>query len=210
EILGRVERREVDILLGTQMIAKGLDFPSVTLVGVINADVGMNLPDFRAAERTFQLLTQVAGRAGRGTRAGQVLVQTALPGHYAIQRALEHDYLGFATRELDERQEPEYPPHTRLANVVVSGTEERRVQEAAESLARWTAQATRRLGGAVWLLGPAPCAIDRIRDRWRWHFLLRSRDARALGAVCRALYAEHGTGTGAVRVMVDRDPVALL
>jgi primosomal protein N' (replication factor Y) len=211
EILGRVGRREVDILLGTQMIAKGLDFHHVTLVGVINADVGMNLPDFRASERTFQLLTQVAGRAGRGDRAGEVLIQTALPSHYAIERALEHDYPGFAERELEERREPPYPPHIRLANVVVSGTEEVRVQEAAEALAGWTADAVRTLGGgAVSLLGPAPCAIDRIRDRWRWHFLLRSGSARRLGALCRALYAEHGTGTGAIRVMVDRDPVALL
>jgi primosomal protein N' (replication factor Y) len=211
QILGRVGRREVDILLGTQMIAKGLDFPHVTLVGVINADVGMNLPDFRAGERTFQLLTQVAGRAGRGERAGEVLVQTALPRHYVVEHALRHDYVRFAEQELEERREPGYPPHTRLANIVVSGTEEMRVQEAAEGLARWTAGAVRRLGaGSVTMLGPAPCAIDRIRDRWRWHILLRSRAPRALGAVCRALYAEHGTGGGATRVIVDRDPVALL
>ena len=211
EILGRVGRREVDILLGTQMIAKGLDFHSVTLVGVINADVGMNLPDFRAGERTFQLLTQVAGRAGRGEVTGQVLIQTALPSHYAIRCALEHDYTGFAERELEERREPPYPPHTRLANIVVSGTEELRVQEAAESLAGWTFEAIRAAGATdVHLLGPAPCAIDRIRDRWRWHLLLRSRSARQLGVVCRALYEEHGTGSGGIRVMVDRDPVALL
>lgn len=211
EILGRVERREVDILLGTQMIAKGLDFPDVTLVGVINADVGMNLPDFRAGERTFQLLTQVAGRAGRGDRSGEVLIQTALPNHYAVRCALEHDYVGFAARELDERREPAYPPHTRLANVVVSGTQEVQVQEAAEKLAAWTARALLELGaGAVSILGPAPCAIDRIRDRWRWHLLLRSESARALGAVCTALYKEHGAGGGAVRVTIDRDPVALL
>ncbi|NIP58879.1 MAG: primosomal protein N', partial [Gemmatimonadetes bacterium] len=211
EILGRVERREVDILLGTQMIAKGLDFPNVTLVGVINADVGMNLPDFRAGERTFQLLTQVAGRAGRGARAGEVLIQTALPSHYAIRCALDHDYTGFAEREIEERREPAYPPHTRLANIVVSGTDELRVQEAAEHLASWTAQAVADLGaGSVGLLGPAPCAIDRIRDRWRWHFLLRSRSARRLGTVCRALYAEHGSGSGPVRITIDRDPVALL
>ncbi len=211
EILGRVERKEVDILLGTQMIAKGLDFPNVTLVGVINADVGMNLPDFRAGERTFQLLTQVAGRAGRGDRPGEVLIQTALPGHYAIRRALEHDYIGFAERELDERREPAYPPHTRLANVVVSGTAEVPVQEAAEELARWTRRAIGKLGArGVGLLGPAPCAIDRIRDRWRWHLLLRSGSARQLGAVCTAMYREHGTGSGPIRVMIDRDPVALL
>lgn len=211
EILGRVERREVDVLLGTQMIAKGLDFPGVTLVGVINADVGMNLPDFRAAERTFQLLTQVAGRAGRGDRPGEVLIQTALPAHFAIRCALEHDYTGFAERELEQRREPAYPPHTRLANVVVSGTEELAVQEASEAIAGWTGRAIRALGArAVGLLGPAPCAIDRIRDRWRWHFLLRSGSARQLGVVCSALYEEHGTGSGRIRVVIDRDPVALL
>ncbi len=211
EILGRVERGELDILLGTQMIAKGLDFPNVTLVGVVNADVGMNLPDFRAGERTFQLLTQVAGRAGRGGRLGEVLIQTALPGHYAIRCALEHDYLGFAERELEERREPAYPPFARMANVVVSGADEGSVQEEAERLAGWTLDAIRaRELGAVSLLGPAPCAIDRIRDRWRWHLLLRSRSARQLGAICRLLYSEHATGTAQVRVTIDRDPVALL
>ncbi len=244
QILGRVGRREVDILLGTQMIAKGLDFPHVTLVGVINADVGMNLPDFRAGERTFQLLTQVAGRAGRGDRAGEVVIQTALPGHYAIRRALEHDYVGFAERELEERRDPAYPPHTRLANIVVSGPDEMQVEEAAQDIAAWCADAIRTMqpdgdrgrtaarapsdtagahgaaGGpgtagqgaaaGVHLLGPAPCAIDRIRDRWRWHILLRSPSARQLGQVCRALYREHGTGSGAVRVIIDRDPVSLL
>src|SRR5690606_33206138 len=103
-----VERREVDILLGTQMIAKGLDFPDVTLVGVVNADVAMHLPDFRASERTFQLLTQVAGRAGRGPRGGEVIIQTVLPGHYVIHCAITHDYDGFAERELRERQQPRY------------------------------------------------------------------------------------------------------
>ncbi|MEE8148433.1 MAG: primosomal protein N', partial [Longimicrobiales bacterium] len=120
EILGRVERREVDVLLGTQMIAKGLDFPGVTLVGVVNADVGIHLPDFRATERTFQLLSQVAGRAGRGVLGGEVLIQTALPEHYAIQAALAHDYVAFATRVLDERRHPAYPPMVRLVNVIVS------------------------------------------------------------------------------------------
>jgi primosomal protein N' (replication factor Y) (superfamily II helicase) len=211
QILGRVGRREVDILLGTQMIAKGLDFHDVTLVGVINADVGLNLPDFRAGERTFQLLTQVAGRAGRGDRPGQVIIQTALPGHFAIRAALDHDYVAYAEHELQQRVDPAYPPHVRLANVVVSGTQELKVQEAAEEVAAATAQVARRLrADQVRLLGPAPCAIDRIRDRWRWHFLLRSASARQLGAVCRALYAEHGTGNDPIRIIIDRDPVALL
>jgi primosomal protein N' (replication factor Y) (superfamily II helicase) len=211
EILGRVGRREVDILLGTQMIAKGLDFHGVTLVGVINADVGLSLPDFRAGERTFQLLTQVAGRAGRGDRPGEVLIQTALPNHFAIRCALSHDYVAYADRELDERRDPPYPPHSRLANVVLSGPDELRVQEAIEQLAGSAATVVRALQATdVHLLGPAPCAIDRIRERWRWHFLLRSGSARQLGAVCRALYRDHGTGTDPIRIIIDRDPVALL
>jgi primosomal protein N' (replication factor Y) (superfamily II helicase) len=211
KILDRVGRREIDILLGTQMIAKGLDFHGVTLVGVINADVGLNLPDFRAGERTFQLLTQVAGRAGRGDRLGQVLIQTALPAHYAIRCALQHDYVAFADRELDERREPPYPPHSRLANIVLSGPDEMRVQEAAESMAASTARTVRDLRATdVSLLGPAPCAIDRIRDRWRWHFLLRSPSPAQLGAVCRSLYRQHGTGNDPIRIIMDRDPVALL
>ena len=137
EILGRVERGEVDILLGTQMIAKGLDFPNVTLVGVVNADVGIHLPDFRATERTFQLLSQVAGRAGRGKLGGEVLIQTALPEHYAIQAALAHDYVAFANRELNERRHPAYPPMVRLVNVVVSSPTPEDAAGNAEAAARW-------------------------------------------------------------------------
>jgi primosomal protein N' (replication factor Y) (superfamily II helicase) len=211
DILGKVERREIDILLGTQMIAKGLDFPNVTLVGVVNADVAMNLPDFRAAERTFQLLTQVAGRAGRGPRGGQVIIQSALPNHYAIRNAIEHDYISFAERELNERRTPAYPPHVRLANIVISGTEETFVQEAAESSVEWLRAA---LSGSreVELIGPAPCPIDRIRGRWRWHFLLRSARAAALGAACRqlSLRYELKPGRADLRLIIDRDPVTLL
>jgi primosomal protein N' (replication factor Y) (superfamily II helicase) len=211
QILGRVGRLEVDILLGTQMIAKGLDFHQVTLVGVINADVGLNIPDFRAGERTFQLLTQVSGRAGRGQRAGEVFIQTAVPAHFAIRFALDHDFVAYAEHELQQRQDPAYPPHVRLANVVVSGTDELRVQAAAEQLASATARAASDLEARdVHLLGPAPCAIDRIRERWRWHFILRSPSAKQLGAVCRELYREHGTGTDPIRIIIDRDPVALL
>jgi primosomal protein N' (replication factor Y) (superfamily II helicase) len=214
EILERVGAGEIDILLGTQMIAKGLDFPNVTLVGVINADVAMNLPDFRASERTFQLLTQVAGRAGRGAKGGLVLIQTALPHHYAISGAIRHDYLGFAARELEERTSPEYPPHTRLANIVISGTDERAVQDEARNAADWTLALLREHGATdtVSLTGPAPCAIDRIRGRWRWHFLLRSRSARALGGACRAFQTRYDMkpGRAELRMILDRDPVSLL
>ena len=213
EILGRVERGEIDILLGTQMIAKGLDFPRVTLVGVVNADVGINLPDFRASERTFQLLTQVAGRAGRGELGGEVIVQTALPGHYAVRAAVAHDYRAFAERELAEREAPRYPPFCRLANVILSGTDEDAVVRAADA----AADLVRSLidegtAPGVELMGPAPCPVDRIRGRWRWHFLLRSDSPAALGGVLRRLH-DFGTtltGKGSLRLALDRDPATLL
>jgi primosomal protein N' (replication factor Y) len=211
-ILDRVAAREIDILLGTQMIAKGLDFPTVTLVGVINADVAMNLPDFRATERTFQLLTQVAGRAGRGPLGGEVFIQTALPGHYAIRSAVTHDYRGFAERELSERAGPGHPPHMRLANVLITGSDEKTVQDAAEDTARWTLDYMRRLAAdEVQLAGPAPCPIDRIRGRWRWHFILRSRKASPLSAVCQHIQQRAIPSSPAqLRVLLDRDPVTLL
>ncbi|HEX2201775.1 MAG TPA: primosomal protein N' [Longimicrobium sp.] len=213
EILGRVERGEVDILLGTQMIAKGLDFPNVTLVGVINADTGINLPDFRATERTFQLLTQVAGRAGRGPKGGEVFIQTSLPNHYAVVTATDHDFVGFAAREMEARIAPEYPPHNRLVNVVISGLEEAATQEAAEAAADWMAGllAARKVRG-VEMVGPAPAPIDRIRARWRWHFLLRSPSARLLGQVSRYFWLKFKVPAGKadIRVVIDRDPVQLL
>jgi primosomal protein N' (replication factor Y) len=210
-ILERMRQREVDILLGTQMIAKGLDFPEVTLVGVINADVGLNLPDFRSSERTFQLLSQVAGRAGRGAEPGEVIVQTSRPGHFALRAAVEHDYVGFAGRELDDRLEPGYPPHRRLANVVVSGRSETRVTDLAGLLADWTRGLIRsRSLDGVDVVGPAPCPIDRLRGRWRWHFLLKSDGPRRLGSVLRYLAVHHGQPSGDLRIEIDRDPESLL
>jgi primosomal protein N' (replication factor Y) (superfamily II helicase) len=210
EILGRVERGEVDILLGTQMIAKGLDFPRVTLVGVVNADVGIHLPDFRASERTFQLLSQVAGRTGRGPLGGEVVVQTSLPEHYAIQAALKHDYEGFALRELRERQDPRYPPHTRLANVVASSPWEEEAAREAERGAAWVRDAVRRRHRGVEVVGPAPAPIEKLHGRWRWHFLLRCASPATLGALLFA-FQEGFKPTGRdVRIVLDRDPVALL
>lgn len=209
EILGRVERGEVDILLGTQMIAKGLDFPKVTLVGVVNADVGINMPDFRASERTFQLLSQVAGRAGRGTLGGEVLVQTCLPEHYSIQAALTHDYSAFADRELIERREPAYPPVVRLINVVISSPNLEAAARNAEAAAEWL-QTTVIPAVPVDLVGPAPSPIERLHGRWRWHFFLRSASARALGEVAWRLQSEFRMRGTDVRLAIDRDPRALL
>jgi primosomal protein N' (replication factor Y) len=209
DILGRVGRGEVDILLGTQMIAKGLDFPGVTLVGVIHADVGLHLPDFRASERTFQLLSQVAGRAGRGPRGGRVILQSAMPDHYAILKAMTHDYEGFATRELRERTEPPYPPHQRLVNVVVSSPDPELAAAGAEWAVRWW---RKQGGGKVEVVGPAPAPIERLHTRWRWHFFLRGGGVGWVSDMLRSFLeaAAEAQGGRDVRFVVDRDPVALL
>lgn len=211
-ILDRVGRGEVDILLGTQMIAKGLDFPNVTLVGVIDADTGLNLPDFRAAERSFQLLSQVAGRAGRGVKGGEVIIQTRMPNHHAVRHAATHDYLAFVREELGHRRSPVYPPFVSLANVVVSGTGEDETAAAAIAAAEWTQRLLAR-GSVrdVTLVGPAPCPIDRIKDRWRWHFLLKAASSATLTRVARYLAERYvlPRATG-LRLIVDRDPAALL
>jgi primosomal protein N' (replication factor Y) len=213
-ILSRVERGEVDVLLGTQMIAKGLDFPRVTLVGVVNADVGIHLPDFRASERTFQLLSQVAGRSGRGVLGGEVIIQTSLPEHYAVRAAVAHDFEGFAVREIGERERPHYPPHVRLVNVVLSSPDQQLAAGAAEAAVAWTRRAVARSArqgrDRVDLVGPAPSPIERLHGRWRWHFLLRSSSPGALGAVGRTLVEGFTLPSGDVRLALDRDPVALL
>jgi primosomal protein N' (replication factor Y) (superfamily II helicase) len=223
-ILGRVESGEIDILLGTQMIAKGLDFPRVTLVGVVNADVGMHLPDFRASERTFQLLSQVAGRAGRSSLGGEVFFQTSLPDHYAVSAAVAHDFEAFAVRELAERERPRYPPHVRMVNVVISSPSQklaaRIAEDAASWLRRWLSARARAgcveaatvgvQGGAVELVGPAPAPIERLHGRWRWHFLMRATSPRELGKASRALVDDFRLPSADVRLTLDRDPVALL
>jgi primosomal protein N' (replication factor Y) (superfamily II helicase) len=207
EILGRVARGEVDLLLGTQMIAKGLDFANVTLVGIVNADVGLHLPDFRASERTFQLLSQVAGRAGRGPRGGEVVLQTSVPEHYAIRAALAHDYEAFAGRELEERRAPAYPPHLRLVNVVVSSPDPERAAGGAEACVSWWRRAA---VPDLGLVGPAPAPIERLHGRWRWHFFLRGGAVPAVSAALRAFVEGVDLPAGDVRIAVDRDPVALL
>ena len=211
-ILDRVASGEVDILLGTQMIAKGLDFPNVTLVGVIDADVGINLPDFRASERCFQLLSQVAGRAGRGAKGGEVFIQTREPTHHAVTCAVTHDYLRFAAEELEGRTRPPYPPTLFLANAVISGTEEMATADAARVLADWTRRlVAARMPDVVEIVGAAPCPVERIKQRWRWHFLVKSADPDALGRIGRYV-VDHGPlpAAAGMRLAWDRDPVTLL
>lgn len=211
-ILDRVGAGEVDILLGTQMIAKGLDFPNVTLVGVVDADTGLNMPDFRAAERTYQLLSQVAGRAGRGPKGGEVLIQTRMPSSHAVQHAVTHNYVGFVREELGARRSPAYPPFVALANVIVSGIDQAATSAAALNAAEWVHSLVKRASVKdLELVGPAPCPIDRIKDRWRWHFLLKSSKPATMSRVARYI-AEKCPVPKAhdLRLVVDRDPVALL
>jgi primosomal protein N' (replication factor Y) len=203
---------KIDILLGTQMIAKGLDFPNVTLVGVVNADVGLHRPDFRASERTFQLLAQVAGRAGRGPKGGQVLIQTFTPDHPAIALAATHDFERFAELELAQRQPHGYPPYQRLARVIVRS----RDAEAA-------AQFAERLGGAmriaferrpkdaapIRLLGPAEAPVFRLNGYSRYHFQIQSPNSAQLHAIVREALASVRTPTG-VDCQVDVDPFDMM
>jgi primosomal protein N' (replication factor Y) len=173
-ILQRFVDGAADVLIGTQMVAKGLDLPLVTVVGVISADTALNLPDFRAGERTFQLLTQVAGRAGRGLLGGRVILQTYHPDHYAIAAAAAHDYTGFATRELAFRREQGYPPYRRLAKLVYRDASPSRARAEAETLAQILRDAlARRELPVTDLIGPAPPFFARVRGRYRWQILLR-------------------------------------
>ena len=207
-ILASVEAGEVDLLIGTQMIAKGLDFPNVTLVGVVDADTGLYLPDFRSAERTFQLLAQVAGRAGRGPKGGRVLVQTRHPSHHALVWAQQHDTEGFLREERALRVDPPYPPATSLVNLLLSGADEKEVGRRAAGVADWCAALIERYQLPITVLGPAPCPLVRIKDRWRWHVLLKG-PSEALGRVVR--YAARSLPReSSTRVVIDRDPVSLL
>jgi len=201
EILDRFINREADVLIGTQMIAKGLDLPLVTLVGVVSADMGLALPDYRAGERVFQLLTQVAGRAGRGVLGGAVILQTYQPEHYVIQAASQHDYAAFAERESRYRQELGYPPYRRLARIVFSYSKAETARQQAEFAAARLRQILqeRNLTGTR-LIGPAPCFYTRVDRHYRWHLLLRGPDPRA---ALQGLSPQPGW-------RIDIDPVSVL
>ncbi len=209
-VLDRVRAREVDILVGTQMVTKGHDLPHVTLVGVINADAALSIPDFRAAERAFQLLVQVGGRAGRGESAGRVLIQTYDPDHAAIGFAVTHDVQGFIARELKDRKELGYPPFARMALVRVDAPDEEEARQATAELARIARDTAVRTSARVEILGPAPAPLQRLRNRWRFRLMLRALDRSSLRAVLVPLDRARGTLSGRVRSAIDVDPVQLL
>jgi primosomal protein N' (replication factor Y) (superfamily II helicase) len=180
-ILEHFLNHDADILIGTQMLAKGLDIPGVSLVGVVNADVALNLPDFRAAERTFQLLTQVAGRAGRANAPGRVIIQTYLPDHYAVTAAAEHDYQPFFDREIEQRRRLRYPPFRRLVRVTFAHTSEDAALREADRLASELRNEARRRGVAgIEVIGPAPAFVPRVRGRYRWEVLLKGGEPSEL------------------------------
>jgi len=207
ERLGAFGRGELDVLVGTQMIAKGLDFPRVTLVGVVAADSTLHLPDFRAAERTFQLLSQVAGRAGRSDLGGRTIVQTYVPTHPAIVHAAAQDYEAFAASEGAARAELGYPPYGRLVRVVIEDRDEVRARDAAEALG--AALAERFSSQGVSVLGPAPAPLSKVRERFRLHLLLKAAEGVSLAAP-RALLIEAAARAKNPRIAVDVDPIGML
>jgi len=180
-ILDKFRAHDADILIGTQMVAKGLDLPLVTLVGVVSADTALNLPDFRAGERTFQLISQVAGRAGRGILGGQVIIQTYFPEHYAVQAAAKHDYALFYDKEIAYRNQLQNPPFTRLVNLIYSHTNDAHCQKEAERMKSLLIDVRDSRGMAsISLIGPAPAFIHRLRGRFRWQLILRGSNPSVL------------------------------
>jgi primosomal protein N' (replication factor Y) len=205
-VLGAFGRGEIDVLVGTQMIAKGLHFPGVTVVGVVSADTGLMVPDFRASERTFQLVAQVAGRAGRAENAGRVVVQTCQPRHPALVFAARHDYEGFARGELAERRRYGWPPYTRLVRAVVSARDEGAARERCGGIVDSLREGLP--PGAAEILGPAPCGVARVKDRFRWHCVVKAADAPVQHAVVLRLSRLPRRAAG-TETVIDVDPVDL-
>jgi primosomal protein N' (replication factor Y) len=210
DLLAAFARREIDVLVGTQMVAKGHDFPGVTLVCVVLADTSLSLPDFRAAERTFQLLTQVSGRAGRGKDAGRVLVQSYHPEAEPVRRVLDHDFDAFAAQELEWRRQLAYPPFSRMASVRIEAADAALAEKTAKALASAAARRLPPSGAGVRLLGPAPAAIARIQGKTRFQLLLKAPTHGLLTGPLSALEDAAREAPRSVRVVVDVDPGAML
>jgi primosomal protein N' (replication factor Y) len=202
EIYRGMDSGSIQVLVGTQILAKGHDFPGVTLVGIISAEQALDIPDFRSAERVFQLITQVAGRAGRGTKRGRVLVQSFTPGHYAISAALNQDYEAFYRAESEFRRDLGYPPFGRLGRVIVDGTSQDRVERACVEIARKASNSR-----GIRLLGPAPAPLPRIQNRHRWHILILAPDRRQFNEAIQAAQSHHATG---IRISIRVDPYNLM
>lgn len=206
----RMKKRDVDILLGTQMISKGLDFPNVTLVGIVMADISLNVPDFRAAERTFQLLTQVAGRSGRGEKAGEVIIQTYNPEHYAIAAASKQDYLRFATEELGYRKQLYYPPYYRLARILFQCPDLGLLNAEMQALADLKYKLGQQFPvPQLLLLGPSPAPFSKISNQFRFHLILKGISARVIQDAL-SLFVANYKGPTAISYQIDVDPASLM
>jgi primosomal protein N' (replication factor Y) len=203
-LLGEFKKHNIDVIVGTQMIAKGLDFPKVTLVGVISADANLNLPDFRSGERTFSLITQVAGRAGRGDLGGEVVVQTYTPEHYAVRFAAKHNYHGFYDREIESRRQLLFPPFVHLVKITFRSRKEENAVKSAERLA----ERLRKKISGIDLIGPAPSPILKLRGYYRWNVIVRTKDRDGTLKHLREAVKGFRKGSG-VFMAVDVDPVTM-
>jgi primosomal protein N' (replication factor Y) len=206
-ILGDFRVGKIDILVGTQMIAKGLHFPNVTLVGIIYADLALHQPDFRAGERTFQLLTQVAGRAGRGTLPGIVLVQTINPDHYAVRLAAAQDYQGFYEKELNFRRMMHYPPFSAMANVLVRGEKKEMAMRMSTELGYLLNPPPEKLR----VMGPAEAPVPRLKNEYRYQFLIKAASRKSLNELLQKIrnFAVENKW-GATALVIDVDPLTLM
>ncbi|HIJ78483.1 MAG: primosomal protein N' [Desulfobulbaceae bacterium] len=209
KILRQMHQQEIDILVGTQMIAKGHHFPKVTLVGIVWADAGLGIPDYKSGERTFQLLAQVTGRAGRGDDPGRVIIQTHQPNHYSVVTARQHDYPTMFSREIELRQALGFPPFSRMINLGIDGETESKVKERAIHLAERARILSKPLAG-ISVLGPAPAPLTKLRSKFRWQLLLKGTNIDLLHSLCRKLAKEHATLSSTVKLTVDVDPENML
>ena len=205
-IVKQMEEKKIDVLLGTQMVAKGHDFPDVTLSAVISADIALNLPDFRSGERAFQLFTQLAGRAGRGEVPGVSMIQTYEPDHYVFDYVRRHDYKGFYEREIQLRKDLSYPPFSKLLRVILSFRTKERARKIISSL---SAKVVKLNQPGITVLGPSPAPIERIKGLWRWHVILKGKNAKTLRRTAGLLVEKVGS-MKEVKIEIDVDPINLL
>jgi primosomal protein N' (replication factor Y) len=214
-ILKGLREGQIDVLIGTQMVAKGHHYPDITLVGILCADLSLNFPDFRAGERTFQLLAQVAGRAGRGTARGRVILQTFNPDHFSIVTARGQDFAAFYRQEIGFRKNLGYPPYARLAQILITGKDKGRTARYAKdlgTLSRKAQSGNRLFSKNVQILGPVAAPLARIKQQYRWQILLKGKTVEALHGLVTTLSAkmESKLPRRDVRVVFDIDPVNML
>ena len=206
----RMKKGDVDILLGTQMISKGLDFPNVTLVGIVMADISLNIPDFRAAERSFQLITQVAGRSGRSNKAGEVIIQTYNPEHYAIVAASHQDFLGFATEELEYRKKLYYPPYYRLARILFQCPDLTFLRAEMLSLEVVKQLLSNKFPvPELLILGASAAPFSKIANNYRYHLIFKGKNSQVIQQALHT-FAEEYKCPSAISLQIDVDPVSLM